>query len=508
MRNGVLIPGQTCWRIAHADKVAVIRDAATYFTQVKRAILAARHSVLLIGWDFDTRIILDRDDPEPGIPNTLGDLLNYVVRHNKGLHVYVLRWDLAFLEVPLRGTTPLFLLNWLANPRLHFKLDGHHPDEACHHQKIAVIDDALAFCGGIDITLNRWDTPRHLDHDPRRTHPDGTPHGPWHDVTTAVHGDAARALGDLARKRWYLATEQRIEPPPPGQTRWPDNLDAQFQDLDVAIARTEPAYGEQREAHEIEALYLAAIAAAERTIYLESQYFSGHRIAHAIMARLAEPHGPEIVIVNPRRAEGFLEEEAMGSARAILLERCRAADRHHRLRFYTPVTEERHDIYVHAKVLVIDDQLLRVGSSNINNRSMGLDTECDLAIEAQPHQTPTRRAILEVRDALVAEHLGISRATLDQTLQAHDGSLTQTLDQLIRPTGRSLESFTPPKLTPTERRLGETHALDPSHPEPIDKTLLETLRVITPKWALIPAAALAALAAALRLDTRRSKRRF
>lgn len=503
MKNGVLVPGKTCWRIAHAGRVAVIRDAATYFTQVKRAILSARHSVLLIGWDFDTRIKLDRDRPEPGIPNTLGHLLQYVVHHNKNLHVHVLRWDLAFLEVPFRGTTPLFIVNWLASPRLHLKLDSHHPEEACHHQKIAVIDDALAFCGGIDITLNRWDTPEHLDQDPRRTHPDGTPHGPWHDVTTAVDGDAARALGDLARKRWYLATHHQIEPPPPGQIRWPDHLEAQFHDVDIAIARTEPAYGEQRQAHEIEALYLAAIAAAERTIYLESQYFSGHRIAHAIAARLAEPHGPEIVVVNPRRAEGFLEEEAMGSARAVLLEHCRRLDRHHRLRFYTPVTESRKDIYVHAKVLVIDDQLLRVGSSNINNRSMGLDTECDLAIEAKPNRPDTRRAILEVRDSLIAEHLGVSRATFDRALRSHRGSLTRALDQLVRRRGRSLKPFTPPKLTRTERRLGESHALDPSHPEPMDETFVETLRVITPKSAILPAAAALALGAALALDRRR-----
>ena len=441
MTRPVLRPGETCWRIARADSMAVIVDAEAYFRCVKDAILKARHSVLLIGWDFTTNVRLDRDDPTSGVPNTLGRLLNYAVARNKRLQIYVLRWDLAFLRAPFRGTTPLFLLELIAHPRLHFHLDSHHPAEGCHHQKIAVIDDAVAFCGGIDITVGRWDTPAHLDHDPRRVYPDETPHGPWHDATTAVHGDAAKALGELARHRWFLGEGERIEPPPPGQVRWPEGLHAEFRDVDVAIARTEPRYDGQPEVHEIEALYLAAIRAARRCIYLESQYFSASIIANAVLDRLRERNGPEVVVVNPHEMEGWLEEETMGSSRAVLVERLRAADHENRFRIYTPVTEEGRDIYVHAKVLVVDDALLRVGSSNINNRSLGLDTECDLAVEArpgQPHVAKVRHAILQVRDALLAEHLGVEKDELRRVIESRGGSVIGAIDQLIRPRGRRL----------------------------------------------------------------------
>ena len=74
----------------------------------------------------------------------------------------------------------------------------------------------------------------------------------------------------------------------------------------------------------------------------------------------------------------------MGVARQRLLAHLRRADVHDRFRIYTPVTAAGAPVYVHAKVLVIDDRLLRIGSSNLNNRSMGLDTECDLAIDAAP----------------------------------------------------------------------------------------------------------------------------
>ena len=510
MTKPVLRPGETCWRIAHASRMAVIADADAYFRHVKDAILQARHSVLLIGWDFTTDVKLDRDDPAPGVPNTLGSLLNHAVGRNKGLNVYLLRWDLAFLRAPFRGTTPLFLLNLMVNPRLHFHLDSHHPAQGCHHQKIAVIDDAIAFCGGIDITLGRWDTPAHLDHDPRRVSPDETPHGPWHDVATAVDGEAAKALGDLARHRWFLGEGQRIEPPPPGQVRWPEGLHAEFHGVDVAIARTEPRHAGQPEVHEIEALYLAAIRAARRCIYLESQYFSASIIANAVLDRLREPGGPEVVVVNPREMEGWLEEETMGAARAVLVEQLRAADHEDRFRVYTPVTEEGRDIYVHAKVLVVDDTLLRVGSSNINNRSLGLDTECDLAVEArpgEPHLAAVRHAILQVRDALLAEHLGVERDALRQVITACDGSVIRALDQLTRSRGRSLRPFHPPRLSPLQRRLGESHVLDPRRPEPMDQTFVKLVRVFGPRHAAALGLATLALVTAVMLDARRTGRK-
>ena len=496
----ILNPGQTCWRITRADRMAVIVDAAAYFSLVKTAMLQAEHSVLLIGWDFDTRIELERDGHDPSLPNRLGPFLSWIVRRRPHLRVYALRWDLAFLKMPFRGTTPLFLLDWITSRRLHFCLDSHHPPGGCHHQKIVVIDDALAFCGAIDITRDRWDTPAHQDDDPRRTTPTGQPHGPWHDVTTAVDGQAARALGDLARARWKAATGRTIPPPPGGLHRWPAGLNPAFQDVNVAIARTEPAYDGRPAVREIEALYRAAIMVARRTIYLESQYFSADSVAKALIQRLAEPDGPEVVIVNPSRAEGWLEEKVMGSTRALLLQDLRAADKYGRLRFLCPVTDGGADIYVHAKVLVIDQILLRVGSSNINNRSMGLDTECDLAIEASPDDPADdhlRAGICDVRDSLVAEHLGVDQATLRRVLDETGGSLVHAVDRLARPGGRTLVRFEPPALTETEYELARTQVFDPSHPEGIDRMLVRTMRVLPAKALVGLAAVPLALAGAI-----------
>src|SRR3712207_7460342 len=124
-------------------------------------------------------------------------------------------------------------------------------------------------------------------------------------------------------------------------------------DVAVAIARTIPAYGGQTEVREVEALYVTAIAAARRSVYLESQYFASRAIAEAIGRRLAEPDGPEFVIINPESAEGWLEEELMGSARARLLAILGRSDRFGRLRVFTPVTVEEQPIFVYAEIMYV-----------------------------------------------------------------------------------------------------------------------------------------------------------
>ena len=470
------MPGRTCWITANAARAAVVVDASAYFSAIKAANLEARHAVFLIGWDFDTRIKLEPDNPARDVPNTLGPFLSHVIGRRPELQIYLLRWDLAFLQMPFRGTTPLFVVDWMTNRRLHFRLDGHHPAGACHHQKIVVIDDALAVCGGIDMTVDRWDTPQHLDDDPRRVRPNGEPYGPWHDATMIVAGEAASRLGELARQRWLLATGNRIDPCPPRGDLWPEQLKAEFQNVEIGIARSVPQQDDRPSIREIEALYLAAIAAARQTIYIETQYFSAWRIAEALAARLSEEQGPEVIVINPKRAAGWLEEKTMGSARALLLENMRKADTHDRFRILTPVTEHGTDIYVHAKVMVIDDVLLRVGSSNLNNRSMGLDTECDLVIEAGGEDdAETRKAITEIRNGLVAEHLGVAAGKVADAIAGNQGSLSLAIDALRRENGRSLRMFEAPPFSDTERTIAESELLNSDRPESISRGFRRTL---------------------------------
>ena len=187
----MLETGRTCWRIERAGRAAVVVDAADYFRLVRQAMVAAREQILLIGWDFDTRIDLLPKGAEDG-PTELGPFISWLPKQRPGLQIHILKWDLGAIKLLGRGTTVLRIARWAASEQVHFKLDGAHPAGASHHQKILVIDDALAFCGGIDITANRWDTRGHIDHDTRRR-------TPAHRRSPPVSGDGRRWPGALRR---------------------------------------------------------------------------------------------------------------------------------------------------------------------------------------------------------------------------------------------------------------------------------------------------------------------
>lgn len=423
--------------------------------------LSARRQILLLGWDFDARIRFKDDSCEDEGPEELGAFISWLTRRTPALNVYILRWDTGAIKTLFQAQNLLRLAKWARSPQVHLRLDSHHPIGASHHQKVLVIDDQVAFCGGIDVTNGRWDTRDHLDGDARRTNPNGRAYDPWHDVTTVIEGPAAAALGDLARERWKVAGYSILPQPSCDSLSWPTGIDPDFTDVELGIARTIPEHGDQAAVHEIEALYVDMIKHARRWIYAESQYFASRRIASAIAARLSEPDGPEVMVIQPTTSEGWLQPIAMDTARVRLVEALRRLDTHHRLRLYHPFTEAGEPIYVHAKMMVVDDDILRVGSSNFNNRSMRLDTECDVAILAS--DDADRTTIAGIRNAMLAEHLGVDCQTVEAAIQ-RSGSLIAAVEEL-RGSGRSLRPYEMPDVGAAEAWLADNEILDPNGPE-------------------------------------------
>ncbi len=461
----MLDPGRNCWRIERADRAALIVDAADYFRLARKAMLAAEKQILLIGWDFDTRILLDvadkKDVADDGAPAALGAFISWMARHRPQVSVQILRWDWGATKLLARGSTVFRLLNWARTPQVHFKLDAAHPAGASHHQKIVVIDDKLAFCGGIDMTATRWDTREHRDHDKRRRRPTtGRHYRPWHDATMAIDGAAAAALGALARERWTTAGGDPLPTPDAGGDPWPDGLEPHFRDVEVAIARTRGEHKEWPEIREIEALFVDMIARTRRYLYAENQFFASRVIAEAIAKRLAEPDGPEFVIVNPKTVEGWVEEEVMTPARTKLMQALQKADTNGRLRIYSPVTKDGCEIYVHSKITIVDGEMLRVGSANLNNRSMGLDSECDVLIDgSRATNEGSSEHIGGILCDLLGEHLGVAAKEVEANFAA-SGSLVRTVEEL-RGRGRTLVPIEIEEPNPLESAIAEREALDP-----------------------------------------------
>ena len=468
----VLRPGETCWRVEAAGRAAFLLDSAAYFAAARDAMLRARRSILLLGWDFDPRTRLrpgaEGAGPAPDLPDEIGPFLVALAARRPHLDVRVLIWDMPMLIAGGRDLSPRKEPEWFAGSRVRFRL-ARAPLGACHHQKLLVVDGALAFCGGGDFETNRWDTPRHPDRDARRRGPTGREHEPRHEVMAVVDGAAAAALDAVARERWSGATGERLCPAAPttgGPDHWPEAVRPDLAGAArVGVARTKPEWEAVPPVREGEALHLAAIAAARRSIYLENQYFASPRIAAALAGRLAEPDGPEVVLVVSGRSPSFFDRMAMDAPRDMLVARLRAADRHGRFRAYAPHTEGGRTIIVHSKVAVVDDRLLRVGSANLNNRSGGYDTECDLAIEAPggPEGARVEGAIRRFRERLVGHYLGVDGAAL-AAAAVREGGLARGIEALDGASGapRRLPELTPDgRLGPFRSIVARLHLFDP-----------------------------------------------
>jgi phosphatidylserine/phosphatidylglycerophosphate/cardiolipin synthase-like enzyme len=423
----ILREGRNCWRIAAAKRAAVLIDGADYFARLDQALRRAQKSIIILGWDFDAGIRLRPEDPASP---RLGDFLRALVEERPDLEIRVLVWSVAILHAPGAPLPLLLGAPWEKHPRIHVKLDREHPIYGAHHQKIVCIDDTLAFVGGMDLTIRRWDTVKHEADHPLRKGPDGVPYPPVHDVQMLVEGEAALVASDVARERWRRAVRENVPPVTASGDLWPHDLAPDFTDTPVAVVRTFASWQKRPEITEGMTLTLDAFAAARRSIYLEAQYFTAPKVGDVLEYLLAQPEGPEIIVIVRRIFSGRLERLVMGGNQKRLVQRLRRADRYGRFGVYYPVVpkgDEDQSVTVHSKTVIVDDDFLRVGSSNIANRSTALDTELDLAIETDD---PARqRVIAGLRDKLIGEHLDRTPQEVHDAVAA-EGSLIRAIDKL------------------------------------------------------------------------------
>lgn len=403
----LLVAGQNCWRIADCDRLAFLVDGQAYFDAIVSAFRKAERRIVIVGWDFDSRIPL-RPQAEGAARCVLGDFLRGLVEARPELEICTLIWW-GSLFYGSNADVPLsFGTSWWEHPRIRSRLDDYHPIGACLHDKIVCIDDKIAFLGGMDLTQGRWDTNDHTADDPRRTNAAGEPYVPVHDIQAVIDGDAAAAVAEFVAARWRRLTAEDLEPITTSGDPWPDNVKPVIRGHRVSFARTQPAYEDQEEIREVESLNLAFLGAAERFIYLETQYFAAPQVTEVLIKHLERPDGPEIVIVATLESTGWVEDMVMSENRDRQFAALRQADRYGRLRtfFLANRVDPLCEIKVHSKLAIVDDRILRVGSSNFNSRSLGYDSEFDLVIEAE---TPAaRRAIAELRNRLFAEHMAVT----------------------------------------------------------------------------------------------------
>lgn len=417
------LPDNAASFCAPAERVSLLMDSESYFVALRKSLENAKDEVLILGWDLWPKVKLTRRYAKPSADTEqLTTLLQTIAADRPSLQIKILVWKAPIFVRMDRAPETRRLKNADLPDNIQFYRDDHLPINASHHEKLVVIDRSIAFLGGIDLTKGRWSQIHHPLH---RTRVDNDPdtENVRHDVQLCLAGHrCAQALASHFGRRWRLVTgdvlpDLSIDPGRAAEV-WPTPLAAHWQDIDITLSRTVGAYKNQPAIREIEALYIAAIHQAETFIYIENQYLTSASICDALANKLRENSALKVLIIGPREAGGTIEKITMNKGRHDFWSALQAVGLDRQIRIVYPnvqdVAERIRPIYVHSKLMIVDDRILIVGSANISNRSMGLDTELAMTISAATDAE--RQIIRDRRNHLLARHTGSRPEVIDEVL--------------------------------------------------------------------------------------------
>lgn len=413
----ILVPNETCFTIVETKSAGVLVDARDYFRAFHRAASEARQYILLAGWEFDSDVELVRGEDAQGseYPAGFRALLTALSAERPELRIYILAWDYSVFFAMEREWMQKLIFDWTTPKAISFQFDRTHASGACHHQKLAIVDGRIAMLGGIDFASSRWDDRRHAPVNPDRR--DGpVVHGPYHDAGCFLTGPAVQALRDVFEQRWAAATDERLDLPAEvaDEPIVPQGA-MPLRASSVGLSQTRGSRDGEAPLEQVLALYCRAIAGAERSIYMETQYFTSEAVRDALVARMRDSSKPrlDIVLVKPRGADTPKERVVLADAQDELLASLSTVAEETGSRvgiYYSASLDEggkEVPTFVHAKLLVVDDRVLSVGSANLTNRSMKIDTELNATWEARGGDDELASDIAAVRQSLLAEHTGV-----------------------------------------------------------------------------------------------------
>lgn len=447
--SGDLLQAEALGLVVPSSGAGLLIDAADYYRAFYAEALRAERHLLLAGWQFDSDATLLRGADAQGAPYPvqLLPLLEALCRARPALQIYILAWDYNPLFALEREWLQSLIFDVTTPSSIHFQFDAEHATGASHHQKFVVIDGRLAFVGGIDLACGRWDDRQHLAANPLRCDR-GHPQKAYHDTMAWVTGAAAAELERVFVERWRRATQERLDLPVSPAASEPSGSaalvahGAPLVSSEVCLSRTFRAEGAPC-VDEILRLYLAAFTRAETLIYIETQYFTSRHLHDALVARMRDSSRSRlnVVVMMPGGADSPKEKLALGAAQDRTLTSLGRVAAETGSRFQAYVSFARGEssgesvaTFIHSKLLIVDDLLLSVGSANLTNRSMLLDSELNLTWAAPSLDSPLARSIRAVRVALLGEHTGL--AADPQLFQAE--GLVERLDELTRRRGSRL----------------------------------------------------------------------
>jgi len=384
---------------ADGTRVHLLVDGASALPQIAEAIAAASSHVHVAGWFFSPDFRLGSDGPR------LRDLLADAAER---VDVRVLAWAGAPLPLfhPDRKEVRKMRDELVRGTRISMALDAKERPMHCHHEKLVIVDDELAFVGGIDLTDfagNRLDRPGH------------PPRGSlgWHDVATILRGPVVGAVARHFNLRWREAASKQLpDPEEPGRAG----------DEELQIVRTVPerVYAAlPRGEFSILGSYAGALRSARQLIYLENQFLWSAEIVEILSEKLRNPPDDRfrLLLMLPAKPNSGADDTA--GQLGLLADADDGAGRMLACTRYAVAGGSSERVYVHAKVGIVDDRWLTVGSANLNEHSLFNDTEVNVV----SHNPELAR---QTRLRLWAEHL-------DRPVETLTGDPSTLIDDIWRP---------------------------------------------------------------------------
>jgi phosphatidylserine/phosphatidylglycerophosphate/cardiolipin synthase-like enzyme len=383
-------------RLCVATSWEEIWEAGNYYERVAELLEDARHSIVLVGWQIDSRLPMRRPRRVPG-SNTdapsIETLKQKIIRlcdSKPDLQVYILMWDHAWFYVYEREVWQGRIWENI-HPRVHFVFDSRHPLGASHHEKLCLIDGRVALCGGIDLCDERWDTRAHLHHDSRRSldlkeeH-----HGPYHDLAVQVSGPICLEIHRHIAERW-----ERISSIPfPQEPKFPQNASGHSVYFSRTLARIDIERGQPHVTREVEFLYRELIDRAQKRLILEGQYYWSREFNDLLIRKIQKMRGRDfeiiLILADLRKVKSLTR--VMTQYELRLLDRLVVAAQAANVRLtlgmpYSYPLENTQGparpVYVHSKTVIVDDHFLSIGSANFAARAFRLDSEVNLTFEAR-----------------------------------------------------------------------------------------------------------------------------
>ena len=350
---------QTAVPPREGNALEVLIDGENALPAMADAIRNAKRHVHVCSWNLEPDF-----DPGPRKSTPVRELLGDAAER---VPVRVLVWAGAPVPVfqPRRGVVKAAREHLIKGTKVQCELDAHGRLMHCHHEKVVIVDDEIAFVGGIDLTAlagDRYDSNAH----PHKADAIG-----WHDASSRLRGPIVRDVAAHFALRWEAVTGRALELP---ETLGPAG------DTTVQFVRTVPegTYDAlPRGEFSILESYVRALRSARSLIYLENQFLWSPEIVSILEAKLRNPPSDDfrMIVLLPQKANNGQDDTRGMLGRLVAAD---AGDRFLGATIVSRTGERSGPLYVHAKIGLVDDTWLAIGSANLNEHSLFNDSEVDV----------------------------------------------------------------------------------------------------------------------------------